>query len=130
MWLRHFLPVDVPGCRTMIYGYDSNLSPDTQGIHTISDYRDSFLEEVTNARRTEEVGMLRYQLNIVGKWDADRSIRKRRENWCLSGMVLEESSLLRFVVVVGGLPVELAGPSEEVYMLTINRGGGWDGRRL
>ncbi|KAI5839115.1 hypothetical protein DFP73DRAFT_484559, partial [Morchella snyderi] len=54
MWLRHFLPEDVPGCRIMIYGYDSNLSPDTEGIHKISDYRDSFLEEVTNARRTEE----------------------------------------------------------------------------
>lgn len=55
MWLRHFLAEDLPQCRTMIYGYDSSLKPESRSIHSIPDYTDSFLEELKKARTTDEV---------------------------------------------------------------------------
>ncbi|KAL0633622.1 hypothetical protein Q9L58_007446 [Maublancomyces gigas] len=54
MWLRHFLSQDLPQCRTMIYGYDSSLKPESRSIHSIPDYTDSFLEELKKARTTDE----------------------------------------------------------------------------
>lgn len=53
MWLRHFLPEDLPQGRTMIYGYNSRLQ--SNSIHTILDYTESFLEELKKARVSEEV---------------------------------------------------------------------------
>lgn len=55
IWLRHFLAKDLPQCRTMIYGYDSNLGPENKGMHTIPDYTDTFLEELKQARSSNEV---------------------------------------------------------------------------
>lgn len=53
MWLRHFLQRDMPGCRVMVYGYNSRLTG--QWTHAIPDYTDLFLEELKKARRRDEV---------------------------------------------------------------------------
>lgn len=53
MWLRHFLPNSLPQCRTMVYGYNSNLQH--QSRHSIQDYVDTFLEELEKTRNTKEV---------------------------------------------------------------------------
>lgn len=53
MWLRDFLCKDLPCCRTMIYGYNSNLS--SHGVDTIMDYGRGLLEELKKVRGTEEV---------------------------------------------------------------------------
>lgn len=57
MWLRHFLPDDLPQGRTMIYGYNSKLQ--SNSIHTILDYTESFLEELKKVRESEEVRLRR-----------------------------------------------------------------------
>ena len=68
MWLRHFFPREdegeapVANCRTMIYGYDTK--PERQGVQQISDYADTFLEELRKARRMGAVGS-RYPFNMV-----------------------------------------------------------------
>ena len=53
MWLRDFLSKDLPYCRTMIYGYNSNIS--SHGIGTIMDYGRELMEELKKFRNTEEV---------------------------------------------------------------------------
>jgi hypothetical protein len=55
MWLRDFLPKDLPCCRTMIYGYNSKLS--TYGVNMIMDYGRGLREEIKKVRNTEEVSM-------------------------------------------------------------------------
>ncbi|KAL7271104.1 hypothetical protein RUND412_006160, partial [Rhizina undulata] len=52
MWLRDFLAQDLPNCRTMIYGYNSNLN--SRGLHTIKDYKVEFLKEIAKIRKSEE----------------------------------------------------------------------------
>ncbi|KAL7267094.1 peroxin [Rhizina undulata] len=52
MWLRDFLAQDFPNCRTMIYGYNSNLR--SRGIHTLKDYKLEFLKEIAKIRSSEE----------------------------------------------------------------------------
>lgn len=64
MWLRHFLAEDLPQCRTMIYGYDSSLGPESKSIHSIPDYTDSFLEELKKARTTDEARALECTLGV------------------------------------------------------------------
>lgn len=53
MWLRDFLPRDLPSCRTMTYGYNSKLS--SHGINKITDYGRELIEELKKIRNTEEV---------------------------------------------------------------------------
>lgn len=53
MWLRDFLSEDMPRCRTMTYGYSSQLLK--RGVETVEDYRPRFLEEIIMARDSEEV---------------------------------------------------------------------------
>ncbi|KAL7271292.1 hypothetical protein RUND412_005959 [Rhizina undulata] len=52
MWLLDFLAEDLPNCRTIIYGYNSNLK--SRGVHTIQDYKIEFLNEITEIRKSEE----------------------------------------------------------------------------
>jgi hypothetical protein len=52
MWLRDFFSKDLPNSRTMIYGYNSKLA--STSIHTIRDYNLGFLEDLKNARKTNE----------------------------------------------------------------------------
>ncbi|KAL7274139.1 hypothetical protein RUND412_002973 [Rhizina undulata] len=52
MWLRDFLAQDLPNCRTMIYGYNTNLN--SRGIHTLNDYKIGFLNEIAKIRKSEE----------------------------------------------------------------------------
>ncbi|KAH8148944.1 uncharacterized protein LAJ45_06918 [Morchella importuna] len=53
MWLRDFLSVGLPNCRTMTYGYYSRLC--SPGVHQIRDYSRGSLEELKKARMSEEV---------------------------------------------------------------------------
>lgn len=79
MWLRDFLSEDFPQCRTMIYGYNSNLKDQT--IHEIPDYTDSFLETIKNARESEEVGsssqdkIVKNGLTTIGSEEANSVYR-------------------------------------------------------
>ncbi|KAB8345927.1 hypothetical protein FH972_022980 [Carpinus fangiana] len=52
VWLRDFLSVDLPGCRTMTYGYRLNLSQ--LGTATLLDYGREFLSDVSDARSAQE----------------------------------------------------------------------------
>ena len=53
MWLRHALGNAMPSCRTMTYGYESQLS--AFGISRILEYGRAFLSEVDKVRRTTVV---------------------------------------------------------------------------
>ncbi|KAL7271005.1 hypothetical protein RUND412_006273 [Rhizina undulata] len=57
MWLRDFLSQDSPKCRTMIYGYNTNLN--SRGIHTLNDYKIEFLNEIAKVRNSEEQEIMR-----------------------------------------------------------------------
>ncbi|KAL7269776.1 hypothetical protein RUND412_007546 [Rhizina undulata] len=52
MWLRDFMAQDLKNCRTMIYGYNSNLN--SRGFHTVKDYKIEFLNEIAKVRKSEE----------------------------------------------------------------------------
>ena len=51
--MRDFLSKDLPCCRTMIYGYNSDLS--TRGVDTIMDYGRGLMDELKMVRNSEEV---------------------------------------------------------------------------
>jgi hypothetical protein len=57
MWLKDFLPDDVPGIRVMSYGYNSNLSSESNDIDFL-DHRRNFLQALENSRRTTPVSIL------------------------------------------------------------------------
>ncbi|KAJ5051219.1 hypothetical protein NUH16_003415 [Penicillium rubens] len=59
MWLRDFLPKDLPQCRTMIYGYNSKLS--SHGVDTILDYGRELMNEIKKIRNTKECLVLATQ---------------------------------------------------------------------
>jgi hypothetical protein len=69
IWLRNYLGEDLPGCRTMIYGYDSSLSADSRGSERISDYVDGFLNELNKVRKSEAVG---FQFSTDSAFSGDR----------------------------------------------------------
>ncbi|KAL7267810.1 hypothetical protein RUND412_009588 [Rhizina undulata] len=52
MWLRNFLAHDLPNCRTMTYGYNTNLN--SRGFRTLNDYKIEFLNEISKIRNSEE----------------------------------------------------------------------------
>lgn len=53
MWLRDSFVKHFPTCRTLIYGYDSNLK--TRGHHSLSDFTVQLLDRLMSLRKTEEV---------------------------------------------------------------------------
>lgn len=53
VWVRDFLAKDFPDCRTMIYGYNTNLQHNS--FHTLEDYTGNFLEELKKARKSDKV---------------------------------------------------------------------------
>ena len=57
MWLRDFLPGDVPNARVLLYGYDTNLTSVTwkKSIH---DLAMMFLEAVKAVRGDRDVSLL------------------------------------------------------------------------
>jgi len=68
MWLRDFLPVDIPNIRVMIYGYPSKLQGSTSRAR-LHDYTTSFLEALQSARNTAEVNQT-YEM-ILRTWVKD-----------------------------------------------------------
>ena len=58
MWLRHFLADDLPGFRTMVYGYDSSLSKESRGIHRIPDYADRWMHGLKKVRTSAEASVV------------------------------------------------------------------------
>ncbi|KAL7275329.1 hypothetical protein RUND412_001731 [Rhizina undulata] len=52
MWFQDFLAQDFPNCRTMIYGYNSNLK--SRGFHTLADYKLEFLKEIAKIGSSDE----------------------------------------------------------------------------
>jgi hypothetical protein len=54
MWLRDYLPADIPGIRIMIYGYPSKLEKSSSRARLI-DYTIQFLQTLQGARRLPKV---------------------------------------------------------------------------
>ena len=50
MWLRDYLKTDLPGCRTMIWGYDVKLS--SPADHDLADYSSQFFNDLKRVRPT------------------------------------------------------------------------------
>jgi len=50
MWLRDFLPRDIPQIRVLIYGYDSRIQK-RNSWSTLSDFTNNFLLKLTDMRR-------------------------------------------------------------------------------
>jgi hypothetical protein len=53
MWLQDFLPRDFKNIRIMSYGYNSNLSSDSN--NGLLDYRRNLVQQLENARSSDEV---------------------------------------------------------------------------
>jgi hypothetical protein len=54
MWLRDFLPQNLPDVRILTYGYDSTLKNSTSRA-SINDFARHLLEHVNKARSDEKV---------------------------------------------------------------------------
>jgi hypothetical protein len=54
MWLRDYLPQDIPGLRIFIYGYPSKLHESVSRA-SMWDYTQEFMKTVVELRRNEEV---------------------------------------------------------------------------
>ncbi|KAF8540589.1 hypothetical protein BDD12DRAFT_832783 [Trichophaea hybrida] len=52
MWLREFFSTDFPDCRTMIYGYNSNLK--SRSIHNTLYHCQRFLKDLQDLRESEQ----------------------------------------------------------------------------
>lgn len=70
MWLKDFLPKDIPNIRVMSYGYNSNLIDDTVD-ENFQEYRQSFVHRLLDARQGDQVG---WTSSIVNLW-ADYTYR-------------------------------------------------------
>jgi hypothetical protein len=59
MWLRDYLPEDVPNARILTYGYDSQLSGKSLASSTLQDLADEFMMNLLDMRdRTKSVRCL------------------------------------------------------------------------
>jgi len=58
MWLKDFLPYDIPNIRIMTYGYDSSLVGNSKTESTLLDYEQNFTLEIENARNSVPVSIL------------------------------------------------------------------------
>ena len=58
MWLKDFLPYDIPNIRIMTYGYDSSLVGSSRTNSRLLDYQRSFTQEIENARSSVPVSIL------------------------------------------------------------------------
>jgi hypothetical protein len=63
MWLKDFLPDDVPGIRVMSYGYNSSLSDESIDISFL-DHRRNFLQVLENSRLTTPVSIL-FEVDLI-----------------------------------------------------------------
>jgi hypothetical protein len=50
MWLRDFLPDDVPNARILTYGYDSQLTGPHLASSTLQDLADEFMTNLLDMR--------------------------------------------------------------------------------
>lgn len=55
MWLRDFLPVDIPNARILTHGYDSAVLA-SSCTASIDDYAKDFLGALRTWRKTNEAG--------------------------------------------------------------------------
>lgn len=55
VWIRDFLPSDVPSARVLLYGYDSQLVKSSPKV-SIGDLAKALVEEVVTFRRETSVG--------------------------------------------------------------------------
>jgi hypothetical protein len=60
LWLRDFLPEDVPTARILTYGYDSRLSGPSLASSTLQDLADEFMTNLL-AMRDRTKGVCRLQ---------------------------------------------------------------------
>jgi hypothetical protein len=56
MWLKDFLPYDIPNLRVLTYGYDSSLVGTSRTDSSLLDYQRNFIQAIENARRSGQVG--------------------------------------------------------------------------
>lgn len=55
MWLKDFLPKDIKTARIMTFGYESSLTGTNEGNARIRGYRQNFIQNLENARRSAKV---------------------------------------------------------------------------
>lgn len=65
MWLRDFLPHEIPNVRVLVYGYDTKL-PGSQSTASIAELSRKFLESVKTIRKQKEVSLLVHTLCGIG----------------------------------------------------------------
>ena len=63
MWLRDFLPQEIPNVRVLVYGYDTKL-PGSQSTASIAELSRKFLESVKTIRKQKEVSLLVHTLTM------------------------------------------------------------------
>jgi len=56
MWLKDFLPYDIPNLRVLTYGYDSSLAGTSRTDSRLLDYQRNFIRAIENARSSVQVG--------------------------------------------------------------------------
>lgn len=54
VWLRDYLPEDIPNIRVLLYGYDTKL-PGSQSKQSVEDLGRAFLEQITAFRANDGV---------------------------------------------------------------------------
>jgi hypothetical protein len=65
IWLRDFLPEDIPNIRVLLYGYDTKL-PGSQSKQSIEDLGRAFLEQITAFRTNDGVsGLLHILIRLM-----------------------------------------------------------------
>lgn len=79
MWLRDFLPNEIPKVRILTYGYDTKL-PGSQSTASIVELSKKFLESVKTIRRQEEVSLS--NAYITFNWKCS-SARKKGSSYSL-----------------------------------------------
>lgn len=60
MWLKDFLPYDIPNLRVLTYGYDSSLVGTSRTDSSLLDYQRNFIQAIENTRSSGQVG---YRVN-------------------------------------------------------------------
>ncbi|KAH0603219.1 uncharacterized protein H6S33_008223 [Morchella sextelata] len=96
MWLRDFLCDDLPSCRTMIFGCNTNLTD--SGTHTISDYALTLLDELRKARRTQEekARPIVFIGHSFGGVIIAQAIVKAKENDRIHGTIFKNTHAIAF----------------------------------
>jgi hypothetical protein len=95
MWLRDYLPLDVPNIRVSIYGYSSELA-NCDSMATISDFTNDFLLNLENSRLPRQLEPVRSPETSLPVTTRSASQQQRPLiliGHCLGGLIIKEVSI-------------------------------------